>query len=184
MAQIPTLYQNIDSYIRDSRAEFEDKLATLVEIPSISSDPERKADIVKCGETAAQYLRELGAEAECAATPGNPVVFGSLVTDPNNPTVTIYNHMDVQPADASEWHKAPFTFFKVGDRYEGRGTTDDKGPALTAMLAAKYAVENGVPLNVKFIWELEEEIGSPNFEGFVKSNRDRLRTDSVLVSDT
>lgn len=178
------LYQNIDSYIRDSRAEFEDKLATLVEIPSISSDPERKADIVKCGETAAQYIRDLGAEAECVATPGNPVVFGSLVTDPNNPTVTIYNHMDVQPADASEWHKAPFTFFKEGDRYEGRGTTDDKGPALTALLGVRYAVQQGIPLNYKFIWELEEEIGSPNFEHFIKNNQARLQTDSFLVSDT
>ncbi len=178
------LYQNINSYVRDSRAEFEDKLATLVEIPSISSDPERQTDIVKCGETAAQYLRDMGAKAECVATPGNPVVFGSLVTGENNPTVTVYNHMDVQPADASEWHKAPFTFFKEGDRYEGRGTTDDKGPALTAMLGVRYAVEHGIPLNYKFIWELEEEIGSPNFEHFIKNNKARLQTDSVLVSDT
>ncbi|HZS08809.1 MAG TPA: M20/M25/M40 family metallo-hydrolase [Blastocatellia bacterium] len=184
MSQTPALYANLDKYIQGVRNEFEEKLATLVETPSISMDPERKDDIQRCGETAAEFLRGIGAEAEVIPTPGNPVVVGSIVTDPNNPTVTIYNHLDVQPADASEWHKAPFTFYKVGDRYEGRGTTDDKGPALTAMLAAKYAVENGVPLNVKFIWELEEEIGSPNFEGFVKSNRDRLRTDSVLVSDT
>src|SRR5262245_26592536 len=178
------LYQNIDSYIRDSRAECADKRATLGKIPSISSHPARQADSVKCGETAAQYLRDLGAEAECVATPGNPVVFGSLVTGENNPTVTIYNHMDVQPADASEWHKAPFTFFKEGDRYSGRGTTDDKGPALTAMLAVRYAVEHNIPLNYKFIWELEEEIGSPNFEHFIKNNKARLQTDSFLVSDT
>ncbi|MBI1763054.1 MAG: M20/M25/M40 family metallo-hydrolase [Acidobacteria bacterium] len=178
------LYQNLTSYIRDVRPEFEDKLATLVEIPSISSDPTCQADIQKCGETAAQYLRALGAEAECVPTPGNPVVFGSLVTGKDHPTVTIYNHMDVQPADANEWNKAPFTFFKEGDRYEGRGTTDDKGPALTAMLAVRYAVEHGIPLNYKFIWELEEEIGSPNFEHFIKNNKARLRTDSFLVSDT
>ncbi len=178
------LYQNLDNYIRNTRAEFEDKLATLVELPSISSDPERQADIRQCGETAAQYLRALGAEAECVETPGNPVVFGSLVTGKGNPTVTIYNHMDVQPADPSEWNKAPFTFFKNGDRYEGRGTTDDKGPALTAMLAVRYAVEHDIPLNYKFIWELEEEIGSPNFEHFIKNNKARLQTDSILVSDT
>jgi acetylornithine deacetylase/succinyl-diaminopimelate desuccinylase-like protein len=178
------LYQNLDNYIRNTRAEFEDKLATLVEIPSVSSDPEHQADIHKCGETAAQYLRALGAEAECVPTPGNPVVFGSLVTGKGNPTVTIYNHMDVQPADPSEWHKAPFTFFKEGDRYSGRGTTDDKGPALTALLAVRYAVEHGIPLNYKFIWELEEEIGSPNFEHFIKHNKARLQTDSFLVSDT
>ena len=178
------LFRNLDNYTRNSRNEFEDKLATLVETPSISSDPERVGDISRCGEIAAQYLNDLGARAEIVPTPGYPVVFGSLITDQKNPTVTIYNHLDVQPADASEWNKAPFTFYKDGDRYEGRGTTDDKGPALTAMLAVRYAVENGLPLNFKFIWELEEEIGSPNFEYFVKHNRGHLQTDSVLVSDT
>jgi acetylornithine deacetylase/succinyl-diaminopimelate desuccinylase-like protein len=178
------LYKNIDTYINSARAEFEDKLAALVELPSVSSDPMHKPDINGCGEMAMQYLRELGADAEAVPTPGNPVVFGSLITDPQNPTVTIYNHLDVQPADPSEWHKAPFTFFKDNGRYEGRGTTDDKGPALTAMLAVRYAIEQDMPLNFKFIWELEEEIGSPNFEYFVKKNKDRLVTDSFLVSDT
>jgi len=178
------LYKNIGAYINSSRAEFEEKLAALVELPSVSSDPSYKSDITRCGDTAAQFLRDLGAEADPVATPGNPVVFGSLMTDPKYPTVTIYNHLDVQPADPSEWHKAPFTFFKEDGRYEGRGTTDDKGPALTAMLAVRYAVEQGLPLNFKFIWELEEEIGSPNFEHFVKKYKEQLATDSFLVSDT
>lgn len=178
------LYKQIDSYIRGVRGEFENKLAELVETPSVSSDPEHQPDIRRCGELAAQYLRDLGAKAEAIATPGNPVVMGSLITNPKYPTVSIYNHLDVQPADPSEWNKAPFTFHKVGDRYEGRGTTDDKGPALTAMLAVRYAVQNGLPLNFKFIWELEEEIGSPHFEYFVKRNKGHLVTDSVLVSDT
>ena len=178
------LYKNLDSYIRNARKEFEDKLAELVEIPSISSDPERLPDIRRCGQVASQYLRDLGVKAEPVGTPGYPVVFGSLIVDPKYPTVTIYNHLDVQPADPSEWNKAPFTFFKSGDRYEGRGTTDDKGPALTAMLAVRYAVEQGLPLNFKFIWELEEEIGSPNFEYFVKRNKGHLMTNSLLVSDT
>ncbi len=178
------LYQPLDAYIKSVRPEFEEKLAQLVEIPSVSSEPERRADIVKCGETAAQYLRAMGAQAECVRTPGNPVCFGSITTGRGYPTVAIYNHLDVQPADPSEWHKAPFIFHKTGDRYEGRGTTDDKGPALTAMLAVRYAVQQGIPLNYKFVWELEEEIGSPNFEYFVKRNKAHLRTDSVLVSDT
>ncbi len=178
------LYRNLKDYITNSRAEFEDKLATLVNIPSISMDPERKGDIQRCADTAVEFLRGIGAKAEAIPTNGNPVVVGEIITDPKHVTVSIYNHLDVQPADASEWHKAPFTFDKVGDRYEGRGTTDDKGPALTALLATKYAIENGVPINVKFIWELEEEIGSPNFEGFVRKNKARLKTDSVLVSDT
>lgn len=178
------LYQNINTYITSVRAEFEDKLATMVELPSVSSDPEHDKDIKLCGATAVDYLREFGAEAELVSTPGHPVVYGSLITNPQFPTVTIYNHLDVQPADPSEWHKAPFTFFKEDDRYEGRGTTDDKGPALTAMIAVRYAVEHDLPLNFKFIWELEEEIGSPNFEHFIKNNKDRLKTDSFLVSDT
>lgn len=178
------IYNNIGEYISGVREEFETKLAALVEAPSVSSDPERLGDIRKCGELAAEFLRGVGAEAELVETPGNPVVFGSLVTDKNNPTVTIYNHLDVQPADPAEWHKSPFVFNREGDRYEGRGTTDDKGPALTALMAVKYAIDNGIPLNYKFIWELEEEIGSPNFETFTRQNLPRLKTDSVLVSDT
>ncbi len=176
--------RGLDAYVRSVRSEFEEKLATLVEIPSISMDPEKHADILKCGDTAAEYLRAVGARAECVKTPGNPVVFGTIVTDKKYPTLTIYNHLDVQPADASEWRRSPFAFYKSGDRYEGRGTTDDKGPALTALMAVRYAVENAIPLNFKFLWELEEEIGSPNFESFIKKERKRLATDSVLVSDT
>jgi acetylornithine deacetylase/succinyl-diaminopimelate desuccinylase-like protein len=175
-------YSGIDSFIRGSRKEFEERLAQIVEVPSISMDPERSEDIRRCASLAVEYLHELGADARTVKTSGNPVVAGSLITDARNPTLTIYNHLDVQPADPSEWHRAPFNFYKVGDRYEGRGTTDDKGPALTAMLAVRYAVEIGIPLNFNFIWELEEEIGSPNFEQFMRGAG--LKTDSVLVSDT
>ncbi len=178
------LYANLASYIKDSRAEFEDKLGTLVEVPTISMEPERKDDIRRGAILAKQYLESVGAKAEIVETPGYPVVFGQLKAGATDPTVTVYNHIDVQPANAEEWHKAPFTFFNENGRYEGRGTTDDKGPALTAMFAAQYASQNGLPLNINFIWELEEEIGSPNFEHFIKNNVKRLKTDSVLVSDT
>jgi len=184
MAEKSKLYDRLDSYISDSRGEFENKLAEIVEVPTISMDPERMGDIRRGAEVARQYLESTGAKAEIVETPGNPVVFGRIENSPAAPTVTIYNHIDVQPADAEEWNKAPFTFFKQGDRYEGRGTTDDKGPALSAMMAARYAAQNEVPLNINFIWELEEEIGSPNFEHFIKNNASRLKTDSVLVSDT
>jgi len=178
------LFTHLNQFVKSSRNEFESKLAAIVEIPSVSSSPENRADIDKCGELACAYLRETSAEATLTTTPGNPVVFGSLIRDKRFRTVTIYNHLDVQPADPSEWHKAPFAFYKTGDRYEGRGTTDDKGPALTALMAVKYAHENDLPLNFKFIWELEEEIGSPNFETFVRKNRKNLDTDSIVVSDT
>src|SRR5215813_7424337 len=178
------VYERLDSYIDESKADFENKLAQLVEVPTVSMDPERQPDIRRGAELARQYLEGIGAKAELIETPGNPVVFGRIETGTSNPTVTIYNHIDVQPANPDEWHKAPFTFFKDGDRYEGRGTTDDKGPALSAMIAARYAAENQVPLNINFVWELEEEIGSPNFEHFVENNSDTLKTDSILVSDT
>ena len=184
MPENPTLYERLDSYINDSRNEFENKLAELVEIPTISMDPERKDDCRRGAMLARDYLESIGATAEIVETPGNPVVFGRIQAGANDPTLTIYNHVDVQPADPDEWHKAPFTFFKEDGRYEGRGSTDDKGPALSAMMAARYAVQNNIPLNINFIWELEEEIGSPNFEHFVKNNVDRLKCDSILVSDT
>src|SRR5207249_5624368 len=78
----------------------------------------------------------------------------------------------------------PFTFYKVDDRYEGRGTTDDKGPALTALCAVRYAIENNFPLNFHFLWELEEEIGSPNFDSFLKGRAKDFKSNSVVVSDT
>jgi acetylornithine deacetylase/succinyl-diaminopimelate desuccinylase-like protein len=178
------LYEHLDSYVKDSRGDFESRLAEIVEVPTVSMDPERVADCHRGAELARQYLESIGARAEVVETPGNPVVFGRIETAASNPTVTVYNHMDVQPADPEEWHKAPFTFFKEDGRYEGRGTTDDKGPALAAMMGARFAAEGGVPLNINFIWELEEEIGSPHFEGFIKDRRGDLTTDSVLVSDT
>lgn len=98
--------------------------------------------------------------------------------------MTIYNHIDVQPADPSEWQSPPFDMAIDDGVYRGRGTTDDKGPALAVLFAAKYARENMLPLNVKFIWELEEENGSPSFAGFLQENRQKLRTDSIVVSDT
>jgi acetylornithine deacetylase/succinyl-diaminopimelate desuccinylase-like protein len=184
MTSAPAPFEGLDNYIRDSRNEFESKLGQLVEIPTISMDPERKGDIRRGAELARQYLESIGARAEIVETPGNPVVFGRHEAGAGCRTLTIYNHIDVQPADPDEWHRTPFTFFKEDGRYEGRGTTDDKGPAISAMMAARFAIQQHIPLNINFVWELEEEIGSPNFESFVESNADRLASDSVVVSDT
>src|SRR5262249_4738285 len=89
-----------------------------------------------------------------------------------------------QPPGDPEWRSDPFRFTRRGDRYLGRGTTDDKGPALTALFGAKYAVDHDVPLNVHLLWELEEEIGSPHFERTIRRHRRTLATDAVVVSDT
>lgn len=175
---------HIESYITHARPQFERMLAELVEIPSISMDPAHAPDIHRTGNVAMQFLRELGAEAHLVKTTGYPVVSGGWHTGRNHPTLTIYNHLDVQPAQEPEWRREPFSFCKEDGVYHGRGTTDDKGPALTALMAGRYAIEEGVPINIRFLWELEEEIGSPHFADAVEQSALVPRPDSVLVSDT
>ena len=164
--------------------EFEAKLKEWVEIPSVSAAPEHRADIGRIADGAVAYIRECGGTGDKIATPGNPVVIGEFFSGRDRPTVTVYNHLDVQPANEPQWKRPPFVFHSDSGRYYGRGTTDDKGPALTAFFGARLAFQKKLPINIRFIWELEEEIGSPNFEHFIKANVDALRTDSVVVSDT
>jgi acetylornithine deacetylase/succinyl-diaminopimelate desuccinylase-like protein len=117
---------------------------------------------------------------------GSPVVHGVFDTAPSLPTVTVYNHLDVQPAsrDDGMWRTDPFVLHRDGDRYFGRGTTDDKGPALTALFGIRAARESGLPVNLRVLWEFEEEVGSEGFEEVIRTARSRLRTGSILVSDT
>ena len=181
---MPDQTPELDSYVTGSRREFESLLGGLVEIPTISADPERSGDIRKGAELACQYLRDVGAEVELVETPGYPVVLGKLLTSPADPTLVIYNHLDVQPAQEPEWVRDPFSFQAEQGRYLGRGCTDDKGPALTGLFAARYAAQTSIPLNIHFVWELEEVVGSPNFEHFMLNKGKELGADSVLVSDT
>lgn len=177
--------KHLDAFISACRAKYETMLATAVEIPTVSMDPERRDDIDRGAEFASEVLKDAGATAEKISTRGNPVVVGSFPADPSRPTVNIYNHMDVQPANEEDgWKHPPFTFKKDGNRYLGRGTTDDKGPALSALFAAKYAQDMGIPLNIRFVWEMEEEIGSTHFEEFLGKHGSRLKAESILVSDT
>jgi acetylornithine deacetylase/succinyl-diaminopimelate desuccinylase-like protein len=176
--------------ISNLRGEFADKLAALVAFPSVSMEPERHPDVRRCAELACAYLRENGAAAAIIETTGLPVVLGRLIQDPAFPTVTIYNHLDVQPADSEGWRTSPFKLERIGDRFHGRGATDDKGPALAALLAARLAVAASVKLNFQFLWECEEEIGSPSFAAALaalvkgRPGQPALRTDSIMVSDT
>lgn len=176
--------RRLDAYIRDRRSQFEAMLGQAVEIPSISMDPAYAKDIARMAELAVQFLRDAGADAQVVKTAGYPVISGGWTTDRTHPTVTVYNHMDVQPAQEPEWRHAPFAFRKVNGLYHGRGATDDKGPALTALFGAKYAIEQGVPLNIRFLWELEEENGSPSFAGALEDRGRIPRPESVIVSDT
>jgi acetylornithine deacetylase/succinyl-diaminopimelate desuccinylase-like protein len=180
----PLARKTLDSYVAGRRKAFEADLKTLVDIPTVSMDPDHKKDIERGAKAVAAMLEAHGARARVVPTKGPPAVVGEIVTGKSHPWITVYNHMDVQPADEPTWVREPFKMTVEGDEYFGRGTTDDKGPGLTALYAARYAAANGVPLNIRFLWEFEEEIGSPNFEAMVKKELPRLATDSVVVSDT
>jgi acetylornithine deacetylase/succinyl-diaminopimelate desuccinylase-like protein len=167
------------------RQEFVSLLREFVEVPSVSMDPAHGADMARMAEMARATLERFGFEARLLPTKGQPLVFGRKIVDPAAPTVTIYNHMDVQPGgDRADWKTDPFKFTTEGDTWYARGTTDDKGPALTALFGAKLALERGARVNVNFLWELEEEIGSPSFAGGIKEHKAALATDFVVVSDT
>jgi acetylornithine deacetylase/succinyl-diaminopimelate desuccinylase-like protein len=181
---VPTHSPRIDAYIRAVRPLFERTLGEMVEIPSISMDPKHEDDVRRMARYASELLRGMGAEARIVETRGHPIVSGGWLAGTNHPTVTVYNHLDVQPAQEPQWKQAPFGFRREGGLYRGRGTTDDKGPALTALLAARYAMDQGVPLNIRFLWELEEEIGSPNFAEALRTRGAIPKPDSLVVSDT
>jgi acetylornithine deacetylase/succinyl-diaminopimelate desuccinylase-like protein len=176
---------DLKNWTSSNRERFEELLKKFVEVPSVSADPARKGDIGRMAELAAATLREFGFESRLIATAGNPIVHGRFAVDPKAPTITVYNHMDVQPGgDAAEWKTDPFVFANDGERYLGRGTTDDKGPGLTALFGARYALDHGARVNVNFLWELEEEIGSPSFAAALKKETKSLKSDCVVVSDT
>jgi acetylornithine deacetylase/succinyl-diaminopimelate desuccinylase-like protein len=194
---------SIRKRIADLRVEFEERLAGLVAIPTVSMDPGRRAEMDACAALAGGYLREAGARVDLIETGGFPLLLGRIGDDPSLPTVTIYNHLDVQPAEASDgWRTPPFQLTRDATKGEGqgrdntrwfaRGSTDDKGPALTALYGARLAIETGVRANIQFLWELEEEIGSPNFStgltaaiaGDRAGGRPAFSTESVVVSDT
>ncbi|HEY2322522.1 MAG TPA: M20/M25/M40 family metallo-hydrolase [Thermoanaerobaculia bacterium] len=178
--------KELTRWAASQRAAFEGALKELIETPSVSSEPERAGDIRRAADLAARTIREFGGEASVLETAGYPLVHGRFNLDKNAPTVTVYNHLDVQPAsrETEPWRTDPFVFTKEGDRYFGRGTTDDKGPALTALWGIRAAREAGVRANMNVLWELEEEIGSPNFESGIKEHVKKLATGHVVVSDT
>ena len=178
--------KSLTAYAEGERARFESTLKEWVEIPTVSAEPDRKNDIRRMAEVAARTVRDFGGKAEILETAGNPIVHGTFDSGDGLPTVTVYNHLDVQPAsrETEPWETDPFVFTKQGDRYFGRGTTDDKGPALSALWGLRAAREAGVPLNMRVLWEFEEEIGSPNFESGIKAHVEKLETDSIMVCDT
>jgi acetylornithine deacetylase/succinyl-diaminopimelate desuccinylase-like protein len=179
--------EELERFAARERDRFERTLKDFVEVPSVSADPDRKADVERCAELGARTIRDFGGRAELHRVPGgSPIVLGSFESGSGRPTVTVYNHLDVQPAsrETEPWRTEPFAFTREGDTYFGRGTTDDKGPALTALFGARAALEAGVPVNVKFLWETEEEVGSPHFAETLQAIGPAAATDAVVVSDT
>jgi acetylornithine deacetylase/succinyl-diaminopimelate desuccinylase-like protein len=179
--------KTLEAYAAKHKARFEELLKEFVEIPSVSADPDRKRDLERCAELGLETVRAFGGKADLHRVPGGPpVLLGSFETGKACPTLTIYNHLDVVPAsrETEPWRTDPFAFTKQGDTYFGRGTTDDKGPALSALYGARAALDAGVPINVKLLWELEEEVGSPHFADTLKAIGPAAATDAVVVSDT
>jgi len=174
------------SFAAAERKTYESTLKELVDLPTVSAQPEHRADILRAADLAVETIRRFGGKAEVIPTDGFPMVHGRFDQSRALPTVTVYNHLDVQPAsrESEPWTSEPFDMTIDGNRYLGRGTTDDKGPALAALFGIRAAREAGVAANFRVLWELEEEIGSPNFEAAIRKQAASLATDSVIVSDT
>ena len=179
-------------YIRDNKERFFEELFSILRIPSISAKKEHKEDMRRCAERLAVLLMEAGAdEAGVYPSNGNPVVFGKKIIDPKLKTVMVYGHYDVQPPEPLEkWDSDPFEPEIRKDptgreAIYGRGANDDKGQLFMHIKAFEYLVRTGkLRQNVKFIFEGEEEIGSPSLPAWVKANKRMLKSDVILVSDT
>jgi acetylornithine deacetylase/succinyl-diaminopimelate desuccinylase-like protein len=179
--------KDIKAYIEDNKQQFLDELFELIRIPSISSESKHKDDMKKMAETLKQKLLDAGADkAEVMSTDGNPVVYGEKKVDESKPTVLVYGHYDVMPVDPIEkWDSQPFEPEVRDGKIFARGADDDKGQSFMHMKAFEYLVKSGkLDCNVKFMLEGEEEIGSPSLGKFCEQNKELLKADTILVSDT
>lgn len=177
----------IKEYIRENEARFLDEWSSLIRIPSISALPQHKEDMLACAERWKQLLLEAGAdEAYIMPSQGHPLVFAEKRIAADAPTVLVYAHYDVMPAEPLElWKSQPFEPEIRDGRLYARGADDDKGQAMIQVKAFEYLVREGLLThNVKFIFEGEEEIGSPSLNAFLKAHRELLKADIILVSDT
>jgi acetylornithine deacetylase/succinyl-diaminopimelate desuccinylase-like protein len=175
------------AYIRANHERYLSELTDWIACPSVSGDPAHAADVRASAETAAARMRAAGLSAEVLETAGHPVAYGEWLGAPGAPTILIYGHHDVQPADPLElWITPPFAAAVRDKKIYGRGSVDDKGQVLmhVAALEAHLRVNGTLPVNVKVVVEGEEEIGSPNFEAFLARERERFSCDVVIVSDT
>jgi len=178
----------VSEYIEDNKEQFKNELFDFLNIPSISTDSEYKNNVKDAAYFLINKLESLNMDrVELFETEGNPIVYGELITDESKPTVLVYGHYDVQPPDPmDEWETPPFQpTVRDGDIY-ARGASDDKGQSYTHLkaLEAYQKTDTDFPVNIKFIFEGEEEIGSPSLVPFIKDHKDLLECDMVLISDT
>ncbi|MGE5250604.1 MAG: dipeptidase [Bacteroidota bacterium] len=175
------------AYAHDNNGRFLSELKEMVAIPSISTSPEHRADIARAAEWTAAQLRSLGMErVEVMPTAGLPVVYGEcLEAGPERPTVLIYGHYDVQPVDPIElWESDPFVAREKGDLLFGRGTSDMKGQVMASLKAVESIVRTGkLPVNLKWLVEGEEEIGSEHLDEFIRTHKELLKCDLCVNPD-
>lgn len=182
--------EDLNDKVEASEPWFRERLRTLVEHKTVSPGATDGAAIRAGAEAARAIMQEAGAEAELVECSGTPSVLARFRHPSPRAHIVVYNHLDVQPADASIWTQAdPFTMEieahpERGWLYKARGSTDDKGPGLCAVRAASWAAERKLPIDITILWETEEEIGSPNFGEVVQARREALACDAVIVSDT
>lgn len=177
----------MNSFLEKNKERFLNELLELLRIPSVSARTENRLDMIKCAEAVKKSLIDAGADiATLYLTDGHPIVYAEKITDPSWPTVLVYGHYDVQPADPLElWKSGPFEPVIIDGKIFARGACDDKGQFYMHVKALESMVANNdLKTNIKFCIEGEEEIGSPNLAKFVTSNQDLLKSDVVLISDT
>lgn len=180
-------HAEILEYIENNKDRFVDELIALLKVPSVSADPAYKADVKACAEMVKKSLLDAGADhAEVCETAGHPIVYGEKIIDASLPTVLVYGHYDVQPADPVElWDSPPFDPVIKDGKIYARGSADDKGQVYMHVKAFEImSQKNALPCNVKFMIEGEEEVGSENLGIFVKENKEKLEADVILISDT
>ena len=176
----------IKEYIKEHEGRFLEELFALIRIPSISAKTEHKEDMQRCARYWQEHLQGLGVQAEVYQTAGNPIVYGEYIIDASAPTVLVYGHYDVMPAEPLElWKSEPFEPEIRDGHIWARGADDDKGQSMTQIKGFETAKALGLlRCNVKFVLEGEEEIGSTHLEGFLTQYKDMLSADVILVSDT
>ena len=178
----------LDAYLEPRREERLERLKAFLRIPSISALPQHAPDVRRAAEWLADEMRAAGIQnVEVSETSGHPMVYGDWLHAAGAPTVVVYGHYDVQPVDPlDEWHTEPFEPVVDGHRLIGRGAADDKGQihAHVSAAAALLATRDSLPVNVKYVFEGEEESGSAHLDAWLTEHRDRLDADAAIISDT